>query len=328
MNGNDIYEAQTERRIKGLCSKNPDKAYLKSFADYTSIKNSKRTTYFYLTIIISFMNENGKDIKDLRLSDYTSYLAGVRDKTSSYQISVYAALKKFSKFLYANGDCNKNVMDNVERPRFTETIQTREKREKGYLTGKEIQIYLERVRKGVGSHRAIARQSHMMERDYLIIQMFLNTGMRCSALYKINYNDLKVNGDTVTLSIIDKENKINTYELNQNVVEAYILWMFNRMKYAKEDPALFINSRGTRISQTAIYEIVKKYSVDIKGKHISPHKLRATYGTQLYNKTKDIYLVQEAMNHSDPKTTELYIRGTKKESRRIAASVMAKLTGG
>ena len=62
---------------------------------------------------------------------------------------------------------------------------------------------------------------------------------------------------------------------------------------------------------------------DIK---FSPHKLRATYGTQLYDKTRDIYLVQQCMGHSSPKTSELYVRGQKNSSREKAADIMAQIT--
>ena len=70
---------------------------------------------------------------------------------------------------------------------------------------------------------------------------------------------------------------------------------------------------------------MNKYSSNIKGKHITPHKLRATYGTQLYNATGDIYFVQECMGHSNPKTTEIYIRDTKNTTKK-ASDIMKNLT--
>ena len=66
-------------------------------------------------------------------------------------------------------------------------------------------------------------------------------------------------------------------------------------------------------------------SVNIDGKNITPHKLRATYGTQLYEKTGDLYMVQECMGHSSPKTTELYIRGKKSEFAKTASEIMSKV---
>lgn len=78
------------------------------------------------------------------------------------------------------------------------------------------------------------------------------------------------------------------------------------------------------MDQTSISRAVNKYSITIKGKHITPHKLRATYGTQLYNITKDIYFVQQCMGHSNPKTTELYVREDNKD-RKKASDIMSGL---
>ena len=80
------------------------------------------------------------------------------------------------------------------------------------------------------------------------------------------------------------------------------------------------------MDQSTIYRIVNKYAKDIEGKHITPHKLRATYGTHLYDKTKDVYLVQSCMGHSNPKTTEMYIRGQNNNNRKTAADIMSKIT--
>ena len=73
-----------------------------------------------------------------------------------------------------------------------------------------------------------------------------------------------------------------------------------------------------------MYLLIKKYSAGIDGKNITPHKLRATYGTQLYNKTGDIYFVQDCMGHHSPKTTENYVR-EKKQNTKKASDIMSKL---
>ena len=87
------------------------------------------------------------------------------------------------------------------------------------------------------------------------------------------------------------------------------------------DPGSTWISEDTKIGQdTIIYPFTY-----IEGKNITPHKLRATYGTQLYNKTGDLYMVQECMGHSSPTTTELYIRGKKNKNAQAAAEIMTKI---
>ena len=79
------------------------------------------------------------------------------------------------------------------------------------------------------------------------------------------------------------------------------------------------------MSSVTLKNIVKKYAVDINGKNITPHKLRATYGTQLYNKTGDIYFVSKAMKHANVQTTEIYIEDNERDVNNRVADIMNKL---
>ena len=88
--------------------------------------------------------------------------------------------------------------------------------------------------------------------------------------------------------------------------------------------ALFITKNGERIKTGDVYYIIKNIAKNVTDKNISPHKLRASYGTQLYNITGDIYFVQDCMGHNSPQTTERYIRG-KKENTKRASDIMAKM---
>lgn len=67
--------------------------------------------------------------------------------------------------------------------------------------------------------------------------------------------------------------------------------------------ALFLSSQRRRITVRSIELLVKKYASTVTGKHITPHKLRSTYGTNLYKETGDIYLVADVLGHSDVNTT-------------------------
>ena len=99
----------------------------------------------------------------------------------------------------------------------------------------------------------------------------------------------------------------------------------NEMIPGSEVKALFISNRKTRMSRSSVQRLVEKYGANIQGKHMSPHKLRATYGTQLYNATGDIYFVQHCLKHNSPKTSELYVRGNKNTQTKKASEIMGKL---
>ena len=169
---------------------------------------------------------------------------------------------------------------------------------------------MQRVESGVGNHISKARQMNWKNRDKAIIILFLTTGIRCSALVKIDMNDIDFEHNV--LQVTDKEDKVNRYEISPYVMDILLEWINDRKNILGDDTtqnALFVSNQKNRITQKSVSRIVNKYASDINGKHITPHKLRATYGTQLYNKTRDIYFVQKCMNHNSPQTTERYIRG-------------------
>lgn len=325
MTGREEYEFKKQRKIDNLLSKHP--AYLSSYHGFISMNKSYDTRYNYLLTIVDFMNKTRKGIKDLNMDDFTVYLANiVSTKSSSYGIRAHAALKLFGKYLYASHHLSYNPMEYVERPKYKETNEMIKKREIGFLDKDEIQQLKQNVLTGVGNKYAVGRQDPFKYRDMLIILMFLSTGMRCSALTRIDIKDVDVEKSKVY--VYDKGDKPYEFKLPTEVMEYYDRWIRTRKQMFPnvQTDALFIGRTGNRIPSGNVADIVKKYSANIKGKHITPHKLRATFGTQLYNATGDIYFTQQCMHHNSPKTTELYIRGQKANTDK-AADIMANIFG-
>lgn len=324
MTGNEYIELKQEKVIDDILRKNKDKPYIVGYRNFIS-KSSNTTVYNYIRHIVQFMNYCQKEIENLTVDDYTLYLSSIKETTSSNQIVVYAALKKFSLYLMANNKNTANPMQYIERPKFKEKQETKEKRENGYLDKKEIKKYLETIESGIGSSSAVNRQKNWKERDLLIILIFLNTGMRCSALCKLDVNS--INFEKKQLTTIDKGDQLQIYDLPDNIIFHLDCWLSKRAEILGniKENALFISNRKSRLDKLSVSNIVNKYAGKIKGKHITPHKLRATYGTQLYEATRDLYFTQECMGHASPKTTELYIRGQKEENRKRAADIMSKI---
>lgn len=328
MNGKEIYEEKFKQKIDIIIKDNPNKPYLKGFYNFMGDSLSMSTKYNYVYFVTSFMNSNGKRVEDLELDDYTEFMSKISDATSSYQIGVYSGLKKFATYLVASRKTDYNPMDHIKRPKFKEKEETILKREKGYLEKREIKKYISTVKSGVGSDRAKAKQEGWKERDLLIILLLLNTGMRCSALYKLDINSINLQNNTLIVN--DKGDKIKQYSLSDELMKSVKAWLISREKLLNDsdEKALFISNERTRMCQRSISRIVSKYATNIKGKNISPHKLRATYGTQLLEETRDIYFVQQCMGHSSPVVTELYIRGQNNDNESKASDIMSKLTLG
>lgn len=326
MNGNEEFDKKNQKSIQKLILKNPEKRYLAGYCSFIG-NSSLLTVYNYARHVVNFMEYNdNKKLERLGLDDYTSYLSTIKHTSSSNQITVYAALKHFSYYLLASGKNQGNYMQYVKRPKYTESQQAKEKREIGYLNKKEISQFIQAIDSGVGNERALKLQEKWKERDKLIALLFLNTGMRCTALCKLDLSN--INFDKKQLIITDKGNKVHEYELSDELMVFIVKWLNKRKEILQnqETEALFVTSRKERIKQGAVAKIIGKYASAITQKHITPHKLRATYGTQLYAVTKDLYFTQQCMGHNSPKTTELYIRGQESESKKKAAVIMSKIT--
>lgn len=304
MNGMTAYEDQTSSSINALLDKNAEKPYLRSFKVFISPSLSSRTVLQYLKNINKFMNDVHKPASELTFEDFTNYLDKNSSSTPSCQINIYSALKKFSSYLAGREIISKDHMAQIPRPKFYESTETVNKRANGFLTKSEIDKCLDEM----WIHEF---DLTLRARDRFLLLLLLNTGIRCSAVYKLNTSDIQ---QTETgqhfFKVIEKENKINTSYFSDTLEEAYEDWMKykNRDPVMREQEALFVSRKGTRLAQKTINEVVTKYC-SVNGKHITPHKLRATYASLLYAKTHDVYFVQKAMNHSSPGVTERYIRG-------------------
>ena len=144
------------------------------------------------------------------------------------------------------------------------------------------------------------------ERDYCIIILFLNCGMRLSELCSINYNSIVGN----KLRIIGKGNKERTVYLNQACLDAIANYMKVRpVDGVKDKYALFISQRKTRLSNKSVQALVNKYieKSGLGGQGFSVHKLRHTCATLMYQYGGvDIRVLKEILGHENLGTTEIY----------------------
>lgn len=325
MKGHEEIEKKKVEKINRWIEQHKEMPYLIGFKNFMG-RTAANTKYDYIRYATNFMDWCKKDVSQVNLDDYTEYMSLFENKCSSYQISLYSALKKFADYLYASEKNSTDPMRYVQRPKFKESIETIQKRDNGWLDKKEINKYIHTVEQGARSKRAKNRQENWKERDMLIILLFLNTGIRCTALCKLDVDSIDI--ENQKLIVIDKGDKIKEFDLSDELMSYVIQWLNKRTELlnGKTEDALFISNRRERINYQTVFVLVKKYAENIDGKQISPHKLRATFGTTLYDATKDVYFVQEMMGHSNPKTTEMYIRGQKNINSQKAAQIMSKIT--
>lgn len=240
----------------------------------------------------------GKDvIQDIKLNDLYAFLSFVEKyrRNGTYaRARKVAALKSFFKYLTVKIKLiEENPALELESPKIS-------KRNPTYLTLNESQTLL----------KSIDSNNINFQRDYCIITLFLNCGLRLSELCSINISNIK--GDTLT--IVGKGNKERTVYLNNACIKAINEYMKVRknltIELKRDDKdALFISGKKCRINKRTVERIVKKY-VSLAGldeEKYTPHKLRHTAATLMYKYGKvDIRSLQMILGHENVSTTQIY----------------------
>ncbi len=230
-------------------------------------------------------------IKAVTLSDlysFMSFMSRERDNGASSRARKVASLKSFFNYLTNKAKLiDYNPASELESPKIVKRLPK-------YLNIDESKKLLSSV-EGANS-----------ERDYAIITLFLNCGMRLSELVNININKIKDD----TLTVIGKGDKERTVYLNnacKAAIEAYM--KVRSVDGVKDKNALFLSERKQRISNKTVQHIVKKYIISsgLDPERYSTHKLRHTAATLMYKHGNvDIRSLQEILGHESIATTEIY----------------------
>ena len=145
--------------------------------------------------------------------------------------------------------------------------------------------------------------------------------MRVSECVGLNLSDIdfKINGLKITRK---GGNQVVLY-FSDEVKVPLVDYINERLEnpYLKDEPALFCSLQNKRITPRAVQNLVKKYaSIVTPLKHITPHKLRSTYGTRLYQETGDIYIVADVLGHKDVNTTKKHYAAISEDMRKSVAN--------
>lgn len=229
-------------------------------------------------------------INNISLADLYSFLsfaANQRDNKNYARARKVACIRSFFKYLYKMKMIKENPSIELESPKINS-------RHPVYLTLEESKQLLSSV------------EGKNKERDYAIITLFLNCGLRLSELISIDIN--KISNDILT--VIGKGNKERTVYLNNACMDAINNYLRVRpTDEIKDKNALFLSERKRRISKRTVQYLVKKYigisNLDME--KYSPHKLRHTAATLMYKYGKvDIRSLQQILGHENISTTQIY----------------------
>lgn len=295
--------------------------FLNSFLDYTAtILNKSPNTIkeynydlnnFLKFILVHFKMTDKKDFKEIDIHDmsvstvekitledihaYLFYLKNNFNSKAATRARKVASIRVFFNYLCnKSGMIDKNPAQNLETPK-------QDKRIPKYLSLDDSKKLLE---------AATNIDDRNKERDFAIITLFLNCGMRLSELVGINFKDINFND--CKLSVIGKGNKERTIYLNKacmNAINSYIaVRPRDGVKNDSRD-ALFLSERKERISNRTVQYIVKQelQRAGLDTNKYSVHKLRHTAATLMYQYGNvDIRALQELLGHESISTTEIY----------------------
>lgn len=155
-------------------------------------------------------------------------------------------------------------------------------------------------------------------RDTAILMLFLGTGIRISELVGLNNEDLNFKDNSFIVTRKGGNKSILYFDEDvAAALQRYLDYKENNYDDLKEPTALFVSNNKSRITVRAVENLVQKYAKIVSPlKKISPHKLRSTYGTQLYRATGDIYVVADVLGHKDVNTTRKHYAAISDDNRR------------
>lgn len=189
----------------------------------------------------------------------------------------------------------------------------------------EVSELIDVVENGNGlSKHAVGYHNKTKIRDIAILTLFLGTGIRISELVGLDNDsfDFSENSFVVTRKGGNRAILYFSDEVKYALQE-YIAEKSNDSRVPQDEPAFFLSMQYKRINVRSVEILVKKYSKIVSPlKKITPHKLRSTYGTRLYQETGDIYIVADVLGHRDVNTTKRHYAAISEENRRKVANVV------
>ena len=314
MSGRYEKEKKFENRINEKLKTSP--SIMTDYCFYlTGSGKSFTTVYNYLNYVMSFAGfiygENCpedfyNDIKSVHINKYitslrTKKVNGKSERTSdSIKTVHWSALNSFFQFLIPEY-INENPVSNTSRPKM------KDKPNVTYLTEQEITKLLRYVE--------FNANDRMVNRDLCWLKLGFSTGLRVSAIVQIDIDDIDFENNQIRVT--EKGDYDEHILFGENLKKQLLLCIQDREKVCSDiqTNALFISQVGNRLSVDMLSKMLKQYAGNVTKKKVTPHVMRHSCATNLYEKTGDIYLCSKQLHHKNVSTTERYAELSKTKQR-------------
>lgn len=256
------------------------------------------------------------------LSSYTDDKGEIKTNSERGKARKIASVRSFFKYFFRREMISVDLASKIEMPKLHEKPIIR-------FEENEVFKFLDTVESGYGldGHQK-GFHKHTRIRDVAIMTLLLGTGLRVSECVGLNLRDVDFKNNAINVTR-KGGNQVILY-FSDEVKIALFDWIEERSKNPLliEEPALFTSLQNRRISTRAVEKMVKKYAEIVTPlKHITPHKLRSTYGTRLYRATQDIYIVADVLGHKDVNTTKKHYAAISEDIRKSASTAVSLRNG-
>ena len=258
-----------------------------------------------------------KSIKTSEIYEFLLYTSTVRQNMGAAKARKLSAIKAIYKYIIVKkGIQFDNPVANIESPKSKKSLPK-------FLSLEESMSLLDAIRNDTTSKSRL--------RDYTIVLLFLNCGMRVSELVGINIPD--IDRELRSMRVVGKGNKERIIYLNaacRSALSEYLLWRTNEQNIKLDEKALFLSNRAKRISVKTVQWLVYKYldEAGLESKHYSVHKLRHTAATLMYQSGEvDVRVLKDILGHEQLNTTQIYFMLCELEDERAISCKCGKGCG-
>ena len=320
--------------LPGFC-----RTFFRGIEEYTSSRT--RLAYAYdIRLFFEYLHNNNAvckkmeitdyplslldDIKRVDIEEYLQYMSlyqkDGKDITNDERGKArkLASLRSFYNYYFQNEMINTNPASLVPLPKQHEKEIIR-------LEPNEVAILLDQVEDGTKlTKKELEYHKKTKLRDVALLTLLLGTGIRVSECVGLDISD--VNFEVNGIKIRRKGGYEAVIYFGEEVETALLDYLEERehiIPAEGHENALFLSLQNRRMAVRSVENLVKKYSSRVTTlKKITPHKLRSTYGTTLYQESGDIYLVADVLGHKDVNTTRKHYAAQADERRRKAARMV------
>lgn len=251
----------------------------------------------------TWLTDHGGDLKKVKketISEYLEFLRG-KGKSPATITRSTASIKSFYLFMVSSGAMKTNPAKTLSGVKV-------ERKFPEILTSKEVELFLEQP-------KCVDEKGF---RDHAMLELLYATGIRVSELIGLNVDDVNMAVGFIRCVTRGKERIIPLYATAIKALQDYIKDIRPRIIASDDEPALFVNMSGERMSRQGFWKIIKYYQEKAEiTKEVTPHTLRHSFAVHLLENGADLRSIQEMLGHADISSTQIYTHVVQKQLKDV-----------